>query len=199
MVKVGTRWAMGVLALALWAGAPYAGGQQQSSKASTHQRRHRAGNRPVGRTSTRAAGAAKPTNSGQSSSAGTSRTHGTPQSGYPTLQNRQGTGNLNTLPNQTLTPGATTVPSNAGGIAPASNDASSGEYTPSEGNTAPTTPGGNPSETQGVPTFSSPAQPANANLPRTVNQQNQSNNQGAASVHKARRTRRYSKSKPDNH
>ena len=57
---------------------------------------------------------------------------------------------------------------NAGGIAPASNDASSGDYTPSEGKTAPTTPGGNPSNTQGVPTFSSAAQPLDANLPRTV-------------------------------
>lgn len=196
MTKVGTRWAVGVLALGLWAGAAYAGGQQQSSKTSTHQRRHRAVKRSVGQTSTRAAGNANSSNSGQSSGAGTSGTHGTPQSGYPSLQNRQGTGNLNTLPNQTLTPGATTVPSNAGGIAPASNDASSGEYTPSEGNTAPTTPGGNPSETQGVPTFSSPAQPANANLPRTVNQQNQSNNQGAAPLHKAWHTRRHSKSKP---
>jgi hypothetical protein len=201
MAGVGTRWTVGVLALGLWAGAPYAGGQQQSSNTSTHQRHHRAGKRPIGRTSTRAAGTAKANNSGQSSgaAAAASRAHGTPQSGYPTLENRQGTGNLNTLPNQTLTPGATTVPSNAGGIAPASNDASSGEYTPSEGNTAPTTPGGNPSETQGVPTFSSPAQPANADLPRTVNRQNQSNNQGAAPVHKARRTGRSSKAKPTNH
>ena len=199
MAKVGTRWAVGVLALALWAGAPYAGGQQQSSKTSTHQRGHRTGKRSAGRTPTRAAGTANAGYSGQGSGAGTSRTHGSSQSGYPSLQNRQGTGNLNTLPNQTLTPGATTVPSNAGGLAPASNDASSGEYTPSEGNTAPTTPGGNPSETQGVPTFSSPAQPANANLPRTVNQQNQSNNRGAAPVHKARRTRRSSKAKPGNH
>lgn len=189
MAKVGTRWAVGVLALGLWAGAPYAGGQQQSSKTGTHQRRHRAANRPVGRTSTRAAGTANASNSGQSS--------GYSASGYPSLQNRQGTGNLNTLPNQTLTPGATTVPSNAGGIAPASNGASSGEYTPSEGNTAPTTPGGNPSETQGVPTFSSPAQPANANLPRTVSPQNPSNNQVA--LHKARRTRKSSKAKPGNH
>lgn len=115
MTKVGTRWAVGVLALGLWAGAAYAGGQQQSSKTSTHQRRHRAVKRSVGQTSTRAAGNANSSNSGQSSGAGTSGTHGTPQGGYPSLQNRQGTGNLNTLPNQTLTPGATTVPSNAGG------------------------------------------------------------------------------------
>ena len=100
MAKVGKRWAVGVLALALWAGAPYAGGQQQSSKTSTHQRRHRAGKRPAGRTSTTTAGTAKASNSGQSSGAAASRTHGTPQSGYPTLENKQGTGNLNTLPNQ---------------------------------------------------------------------------------------------------
>jgi hypothetical protein len=102
------------------------------------------------------------------SSAETAPTAGRiPESGTPTLE-RPGYTSLHTLPNQTLTPGATTVPGNAGGIAPASNDASSGEYTPSEGYSAPTAPGGNPSETQGVPTFSSAAQPADANLPHTL-------------------------------
>jgi hypothetical protein len=84
------------------------------------------------------------------------------------------------------------VPSNSGGIAPASNDASSGEYTPSEGQTAPTTPGGNPSETQGVPTFSSAAQPANANLPRVVNTPKQSGKQTAGSP-RTKRNRKTSK------
>jgi hypothetical protein len=198
MAGVGMRWAVGILALALWAGAPYAAGQQQSSDTGTHQR---TGKRAAERQSTRTGGrASRVSPPARTSGRGaTAAAQATPQSGSPTVQNRQGTGNLNTLPNQTLTSGATTVPSNSGGIAPASNDASSGEYTPAEGNTAPTTPGGNPSETQGVPTFSSPAQPANANLPRTVNPQNQSNNQGAAPVHKAHRTTRSSKPKPSSH
>lgn len=191
MSGLGTRWAVGILALGMWAGAPYAAGQQQSSNTSTHQRTGRPGSKQRSRAGGRTSQALRPAPA--SGGGATAAAQATPQSGTPTLQNRQGTGNLNTLPNQTLTPGATTVPSNAGGIAPASNDASSGEYTPSEGNTAPTTPGGNPSETQGVPTFSSAAQPANANLPRTVKPQNQSNNQAAAPVH---RTRRSSKAKP---
>ena len=155
------HWALGILAVALWAGAPYSSGQQPA-KNRMHRQNHHASNRlnnkrGVPQVSRPAASLAE-----------TARTAGRiPESGTPTLE-RPGYTTLHTLPNQTLTPGATTVPGNAGGIAPASNDASSGEYTPSEGHSAPTTPGGNPSETQGVPTFSSAAQPADANLPRTL-------------------------------
>jgi hypothetical protein len=197
MAGLGTGWAVGILALGLWVGAPYGVGGQQSTNGSTHQRTGKRAAERQSRTGEKRSQASPP--AGSSGGGAAAAAQATPQSGYPALQNRQGTGNLKTLPNQTLTPGATTVPSNAGGIAPASNDASSGEYTPSEGNTAPTTPGGNPSETQGVPTFSSPAQPANANLPRAVTPQNHSNKQGAALVHKARRTRRSSKAKPGSH
>lgn len=165
MWGAGMRWTMGVLAVALWAGAPLAVGQQQATTSSTHGQHQRAGKKGAHNRS--AAGTAQA--AGQSSGGASAAAKSVPQSGTPTLENPRSTGTLHTQPNQTLTPGATTVPSNAGGIAPASNDASSGEYTPSEGQTAPTTPGGNPSETQGVPTFSSGAQPDDANLPRTVN------------------------------
>lgn len=176
-----TGWMLGILALALWAGAPYAAGQKQAArrhetKGTQHRPRRHA-----------AAKAQQASSSKVSSSEAETTPRSVPESGAPTLENHHPTATLQTLPNQTLTPGATTVPSNAGGIAPASNDASSGEYTPSEGQTAPTTPGGNPSETQGVPTFSSPAQPANAHLPRTVHPAAQSRNGGAGSARATRK------------
>lgn len=170
-------WALGILALALWAGVPCAAGQHQSAKRSSHRAQRNAVSRRrnaqgVQRRSVRRSANAAATRQGHSpllsSGRATATARRVPESGTPTLENPRPTGTLETLPNQTLTPGATTVPSNAGGIAPASNDASSGEFTPSEGKTAPTTPGGNPSETQGVPTFSSAAQTPAANLPRTV-------------------------------
>ena len=188
MAKGKMRWAMAILALALWAGVPYGVGQQQAAKPKARaMKRNAHGQKRAGRQASGAQAARR----GVSSRGAVTTPRSIPESGTPTVENPRGTGDLNTLPNQTLTPGATTVPDNAGGIAPASNDASSGEYTPSEGNTAPTTPGGNPSETQGVPTFSSGAQPANANLPRTVNPAAGSGKEnGSASGRKTRRTRR---------
>ena len=168
-------WMLGILALALWAGVPYAAGQKQSGKRSDNGPQHRAGQHA-------AAKAQQASSPKVSSSEAETTPRSVPESGAPSLENHHPTATLQTLPNQTLTPGATTVPSNAGGIAPASNDASSGEYTPSEGQTAPTTPGGNPSQTQGVPTFSSAAQPANANLPRTVHPAARSTNPAAGSA-----------------
>lgn len=175
MASAKMRWALGVLAIALWAGAPYLLGQQPAAKGSAHLARRSANS---GRRNSRhhrpAASPAKKAATRQDNGSAVSRggaapaARRVPEAGMPTLENPQPTGTLDTLPNQTLTPGATTLPGNAGGIAPASNDASSGDYTPSEGKTAPTTPGGNPSNTQGVPTFSSAAQPLDANLPRTV-------------------------------
>jgi len=162
---------VGFLAIAMWAMVPVAMGQQQPTKCNSRRQVHA---RTRATQHSRRSPASSP-----GTNAGGAAAKATPQSGTPILENPQPTGTLDTLPNQTLTPGATTVPSNAGGIAPASNDASSGEYTPSEGRTAPTTPGGNPSNTQGVPTFSSPAQPASANLPRTVNPSAQGNTPGA--------------------
>ena len=156
-----TRWLLGILALSLWAGTPYVAGQQAKRSAHHAKRQH-------AKTRTRAAGNPQISNPGVSAQGSTATAARVPEGGTPTLENPQPTGTLDTMPNQTLTPGATTVPSNAGGIAPASNDASSGEYTPSEGRTAPNTPGANPSNTQGVPTFSTAAQPPDANLPRTV-------------------------------
>ncbi len=185
------RWMLGVLAITLWAGLPCATGQQQPTKTSSQGQQQRTRKRAQSRRGS--AGTPQPSAPAVSSSGASATAKSVPQSGTPTLQHPRPTGTLDTLPNQTLTPGATSVPSNAGGIAPASNDASSGEYTPSQGRSAPTTPGGNPSETQGVPTFSSAAQPANANLPRTVNPASQKT-QTASSSHHARRTRRHSKS-----
>lgn len=184
------RWMLGVLAITLWAGIPCAVGQQQPTKSSS-QGQQRTRKRAPSRGGS--AGTPPLSGAGVSSSGPSPTAKSVPQSGTPTLQNPRPAGTLDTLPNQTLTPGATSVPSNAGGIAPASNDASSGEYTPSQGRTAPATPGGNPSETQGVPTFSSAAQPANANLPRTVNPGSQKS-QTTSPSHHARRTRRHSKS-----
>ena len=170
-----TRWLLGILALALWVGTPYAVGQQ--TKPTAHKRR--APNRVAHQRTTRdRAGTPQLSNPGVSSSGATATATRIPESGTPTLENPQPTGDLNTMPNQTLSPGATTVPSNAGGIGPASNDASSGEYTPSEGRTSPNSPGANPSNTQGVPTFSSGAQPPDANLPRTVSPRGTTGNQG---------------------
>jgi hypothetical protein len=148
--------------------APCLLAQQQQTKHSAHRHHQRAANM------SRGAGSPQVSSPGVSSSGAAATASRVPQSGTPTIENPRPTGTLNTLPNQTLTPGATTVPSNAGGIAPASNGASSGDYTPSEGYSAPTTPGGNPSQTEGVPTFSAPAQPANANLPKTVSPPEQS-------------------------
>jgi hypothetical protein len=183
------RWALGILAMSLWVGAPCLVGQQQPQH--LHRRQH-AGRRhnTVGTTQSSSTGA------GSTGAAATNRS--VPQSGTPTLEHPRPAGKLGTLPNQTLTPGATTVPSNAGGIAPASNAASSGEYTPSEGTTAPVTPGGNPSQTEGVPTFSSPAQPPDANLPRTVSPRNgtkPSANSGQ-SAHRAPHRRTTTKPRP---
>lgn len=162
----GTRWLVGMLALALWVAAPYVAGQQ--TKRGAHH-----GKRALHQGTTHAhSGAGEGTphvpNPGLSPYREMGTASSVPEAGTPTLENPRPTGTLDTMPNQTLTPGATTVPSNAGGIAPASNAASSGEDTPSEGRTAPNTPGANPSNTQGVPTFSSAAQPPDANLPRTV-------------------------------
>ena len=154
------RWVLGALALALWIVPPHLAAQQQF----TRHRRHRPARHA-------ARGSARDADAGQRSGSDARRlqpAHRVPQGGTPTLENPRPAGRLGTLPNQTLTPGANTVPSNSGAIAPASNAASSGEYTPSEGYSAPTTPGGNPSNTQGVPTFSSAAQPPAANLPRTI-------------------------------
>lgn len=165
-------WALGILGMALWLGTPYVAGQQQPAKSRPVQARSSRHTRArQARTSRRAgqrAGTPQISSPAVGSGGATATAGSVPQGGTPTLENPRPTATLDTLPNQTLTPGATTVPSNSGGIAPASNDASSGEYTPSEGYTAPTTPGGNPSETQGVPTFSSAAQPSDANLPRAV-------------------------------
>jgi len=191
MSGAGMRWILGVLAITLWAGLPCAAGQQQPTKSSSQGQQQHTGKRAPSRTGS--AGTPQASGAAVSSMGASATAKSVPQTGTPTLQNPRPTGTLDTQPNQTLTPGATSVPSNAGGIAPASNDASSGEYTPSEGRTAPTTPGGNPSETQGVPTFSSAAQPANANLPRTVNPASQKP-QTASRSHHTRRTRRHSKS-----
>lgn len=165
-----TRWLFGILALALWVGSPYVAGQQQKHTSSSRRQAKRASRQRTQRTKAIRSGSRTPQIStpGVTSSGATATATRVPESGTPTVENSRPTGDLDTLPNQTLTPGATTVPSNAGGIAPASNDASSGEYTPSEGKAAPNTPGANPSNTQGVPTFSSGAQPLDANLPRTV-------------------------------
>lgn len=163
----GSGWLLGILALALWAGVPYGWGQQQHTKRNA-QHANRASQR-TGAASPTSRGTPQAANPGVNSSGATPTTATSiPESGTPTIENSRPTGTLDTMPNQTLSPGATTVPNNAGGIAPASNDASSGADTPSEGKTAPATPGANPSNTQGVPTFSSGAQPPDANLPRTV-------------------------------
>jgi hypothetical protein len=186
MERARTGWGLGILAIALWA-APAFAQQQPSNRIAkrgpeTKQSRTR-------RQSRNTAGTPQVSSPAVSSGRAAATANSVPQSGTPSLENPRPTGTLGTLPNQTLTPGATTVPSNAGGIAPASNAASSGEYTPSEGYTAPATPGGNPSETQGVPTFSSGAQPASANLPRTVNPTGQAHQQTTPPRHKARRPR----------
>ncbi len=174
MVGAKAAWGVGILALALWAGVPCAMGQQQSGTPNSGKRSSR--RQQNGQRSRNGSSRSKPgVNAG-----GASAAKSVPQSGTPTLENPRPAATLQTLPNQTLTPGATSVPSNAGGIAPASNGASSGEYTPSQGQASPTTPGGNPSETQGVPTFSSAAQPADANLPRRVNSPKQREKQTAA-------------------
>lgn len=185
------RWVLGVLAITLWAGIFCAVGEQQPTTTGSQGQQQGTAKWAPGRRGS--AGTPQVSGSGVSSSGASATAKSVPQSGTPTLQKPRSTGTLDTQPNQTLTPGATSVPGNAGGIAPASNDASSGEYTPSQGRTAPATPGGNPSETQGVPTFSSAAQPTNANLPRTVNPARQKS-QTASPSHHARRTRRHRKS-----
>lgn len=162
----GTRWLVGILALTLWVAAPYGQGQQRQTKRNAQRGKHTSQRTTPGRRSHR--GAPQVSNTGVNSSGATGNATSVPEGGSPTIENPRPTGTLRTLPNQTLTPGATSVPGNAGGIAPASNDASSGADTPSQGKTAPTTPGANPSNTQGVPTFSSAAQPPDANMPRTV-------------------------------
>lgn len=191
MVDGKMRWVLGILAVALWVAPPHVvAQQQQTSKHPAHRRHQRTAN------ASRGAGSRQVSSPGVSSSGATATARSVPQSGTPSVENPRPTGTLNTLPNQTLTPGATTVPSNAGGIAPASNDASSGDYTPSEGYSAPTTPGGNPSQTEGVPTFSAPAQPANANLPRTVTPPNQSHPAATRTRHSKRAPRKAPATKP---